>query len=167
MKGTLQLLRRIRQADEGVGRLEDASIDDRNMKLALLLLKSRLRFSPREKLTLALVLHHCGTSVSHLHKGVSIIRELGGDRSLGLLWTETLLEDRLRVLARRPQLYGTQYRFNRLTNQLELYPVSLKVPDSERIRRGVGPLASLPRTLPTSIFSRVPRSAKAVPPSER
>jgi hypothetical protein len=144
--------------------------DDDRVKLVLALLAKGAAQTPEDKFNAALVLQHtgldfCGKKLVGkspdnylLAHYLAIQSYEGGYKDARVLVAQTI--DRYLTFTQGYQKYGTNRLYNQETGKEELVWIDRKVPDSERAKYGVPPLAQLLKEFPE-------RSAPAKLPQEK
>lgn len=135
-----------------------ARSDEDRVALVLQLLAEGAAKTPEDKYHAALVLQHtpadfCGTRlVSKSPDNYLLAHYLaeqaytGGYKDARLLVAQSI--DRYLAFTKGYQKYGTNRLINRKTGKEELVPIDRAVPDSERAKYGVPPLAELLKRYP-------------------
>jgi len=144
------------EAEDQAVRLEDKKVtrdDNDRIKLVLALLAKGAAQTPEDKYNAAMVLQHTpadsceGRLISKgtynyllAHYLAKEAYEGGFERARGLV-AQTI--DRYLSFTEGRQKYGTNQFVNQKTGKVELTPIDRSVPDSERAKYGIAPLAEI------------------------
>ena len=153
---------------EGIGKI--TRTDNDRIRRVLELLAQGAVQTPEDKFNAALVLQHTGLTFCEKRLvGQSpynyllahfLARESfdAGYADARMLVAATI--DRYLAFTEGRQKYGTNYVFNQKTGKEELVPIDRNVPDSERARYGVEPLAELLKQFPEQSATKKPDAKK-------
>jgi len=153
-------LRKLREEDQAAqrGAANIPRSDNDRAKLVLQLLAQGAAKTPEDKFNAALVLEHtpltiCGERmISYGSYNYLLAHYLakeafeGGFKDAGILVAAAI--DRYLSFTEGHQKYGTNRIINQKTGAEELVPIDRDVPDSERAKYGVPPLAQLLKMYP-------------------
>lgn len=169
-------LKKLAQQDQAVRMLppEEASKvgsdDDDRVQLVLEFLAKSTVQTPEDKFYAALILDHTplafceGRIVAKSPYNFLLAHDLAkqsfeaGYKPAGILVAQTM--DRYLSFTVGHQKYGTNRLYNQTTGKEELVPIDRSVPDSERAKYGVPPLADLLKQWPEQKAEKKPADGK-------
>ncbi len=153
---------------EGIGKITRS--DNDRIKRVLELLAQGAAQTPEDKFNAALVLQHtpatfCGKRLIGRSPDNYLLAHFlarqsfeAGYADAGMLVAQTI--DRYLAFTEGRQKYGTNFFPNQKTGKEELAPIDRNVPDSERARYGVPPLAELLKQFPEQSAPKKPDAKK-------
>jgi len=153
---------------EGIGKITRS--DNDRIKRVLELLAQGAAQTPEDKFNAALVLQHtpatfCGKRLIGQSPDNYLLAHFlarqsfeAGYADAGMLVAQTI--DRYLAFTEGRQKYGTNFFPNQKTGKEELAPIDRSVPDSERTRYGVAPLAELLKQFPEQSAPKKPDAKK-------